>query len=42
MPDFLNRFADQKDENGKLAFSNWKSGLIVALVYLDGPSYKAC
>jgi SP family sugar:H+ symporter-like MFS transporter len=32
MPDFLERFADQTDENGNLSFSNWKSGLIVALV----------
>jgi hypothetical protein len=33
MPDFLNRFADQTDpETGRRAFSNWKSGLIVALV----------
>ncbi|EOA92310.1 uncharacterized protein SETTUDRAFT_162736 [Exserohilum turcica Et28A] len=33
MPDFLQRFADQKDpQTGKLKFSNWKSGLIVALL----------
>jgi len=33
MPDFLNKFADQTDpETGGPAFSNWKSGLIVALL----------
>lgn len=32
MPDFLERFADQTDRDGNLRFSNWKSGLIVALV----------
>ncbi|KAI4615534.1 uncharacterized protein J4E87_008992 [Alternaria ethzedia] len=33
MPDFLNKFADQTDpETGERAFSNWKSGLIVALL----------
>ncbi|EDU47036.1 high affinity glucose transporter ght1 [Pyrenophora tritici-repentis Pt-1C-BFP] len=33
MPDFLDRFADQTDpETGGPAFSNWKSGLIVALL----------
>ena len=33
MPDFLNKFADQTDpETGGRAFSNWKSGLIVALL----------
>ena len=33
MPDFKSRFADQKDpQTGELKFSNWKSGLIVALV----------
>jgi hypothetical protein len=32
MPDFLEKFADQTDADGKLKFSNWKSGLIVALV----------
>jgi hypothetical protein len=33
MPDFLNKFADQTDADGKLSFSDWKSGLIVALVW---------
>jgi hypothetical protein len=33
MPDFLEKFADQKDADGQLKFSNWKSGLIVALVF---------
>ncbi|KAF1939779.1 general substrate transporter [Clathrospora elynae] len=32
MPDFLDRFADKRNEKGELAFSNWKSGLIVALL----------
>ncbi|OAK96052.1 general substrate transporter [Phaeosphaeriaceae sp. SRC1lsM3a] len=32
MPDFLEKFADQTDAEGKLSFSNWKSGLIVALL----------
>jgi SP family sugar:H+ symporter-like MFS transporter len=32
MPDFLEQFADETDGEGNLAFSNWKSGLIVALV----------
>lgn len=32
MPDFLNKFADSTDEDGKLAFTNSRSGLIVALV----------
>jgi SP family sugar:H+ symporter-like MFS transporter len=37
MPDFLNKFADQTNEDGKRAFSNWKSGLIVALVISPSP-----
>jgi SP family sugar:H+ symporter-like MFS transporter len=37
MPDFLNKFADKTDETGKLAFSNWKSGLIVALACPNTP-----
>ena len=33
MPDFRQKFADQKDpQTGELSFSNWKAGLIVALV----------
>ncbi|KAH7085159.1 general substrate transporter [Paraphoma chrysanthemicola] len=32
MPDFLEQFADETNEDGGLAFSNWKSGLIVALL----------
>jgi SP family sugar:H+ symporter-like MFS transporter len=32
MPDFLEKFADNTNEDGKLAFSNWRSGLIVALL----------
>ncbi|KAF2035340.1 general substrate transporter [Setomelanomma holmii] len=32
MPDFLERFADETDADGNLKFSNWKSGLIVALL----------
>jgi SP family sugar:H+ symporter-like MFS transporter len=33
MPDFLNKFADNTDsQTGELKFSNWRSGLIVALV----------
>lgn len=33
MPDFLERFADNRDpQTGERSFSNWKSGLIVALV----------
>jgi SP family sugar:H+ symporter-like MFS transporter len=35
MPDFLEKFADQKDADGQRKFSNWKSGLIVALVCAD-------
>jgi SP family sugar:H+ symporter-like MFS transporter len=34
MPDFLEKFAD-RGPDGTLAFSNWKSGLIVALVCSD-------
>jgi SP family sugar:H+ symporter-like MFS transporter len=32
MPDFLDKFADPMGPNGERKFSNWKSGLIVALV----------
>jgi hypothetical protein len=32
MPNFLEKFADQTGADGQLKFSNWKSGLIVALV----------
>lgn len=32
MPDFLEKFADETNGEGGLKFSNWKSGLIVALV----------
>jgi hypothetical protein len=33
MPDFLEKFADKKDpQTGERSFSEWKSGLIVALV----------
>ncbi|KAF2204785.1 general substrate transporter [Delitschia confertaspora ATCC 74209] len=32
MPDFLGRFADQRDAQGKLSFSNGRSGCIVALL----------
>jgi SP family sugar:H+ symporter-like MFS transporter len=35
MPDFLEKFSDQTKENGSLAFSNVRSGLIVALVCLN-------
>lgn len=43
MPDFLEKFADQTDAEGKLSFSNWKSGLIVALVWIfTVPSASLC
>jgi len=32
MKDFLRRFADQRDANGKPTFSHGRSGTIVALV----------
>lgn len=38
MPDFLNEFADETNAEGKLAFSNWRSGLIVALVLFPLPN----
>lgn len=35
MPDFLEKFADQTDDQGALKFSNSRSGLIVALVWVS-------